>query len=113
LQFSSRAPYAAVIGPSPAAGIATPLAAQGQAPDERPLLGEVPSVFSASKYDQPLNEALADVTAAKLWAGWRFTAAIQNLFDASLADPGGPEHRQDRIPQPGRQFWLKVDFAFR
>ena len=52
-------------------------------------------------------------TAAKLWAGWRFTAAIQNLFDASLADPGGPEHRQDRIPQPGRQFWLKVDFAFR
>ena len=35
------------------------------------------------------------------------------VFGASLADPGGPEHRQDRIPQPGRQFWLKVDFAFR
>jgi outer membrane receptor for ferrienterochelin and colicins len=53
------------------------------------------------------------LTAAKLWGGLRLTAAVQNLLDASLADAGGPEHRQDRIPQPGRQFWLKIDYAFR
>lgn len=53
------------------------------------------------------------LTAAKPWPGVRITAAIQNLFDVTLADPAGPEHRQDRIPQPGRQFWLKLDLAFR
>ena len=37
-------------------------AAGAQVPDERALLGEVPSVFAASKYDQPLSEAPADVT---------------------------------------------------
>jgi hypothetical protein len=40
------------------------------------------------------------------------TAAVQNVFDVTLADPGGPEHRQDRIPLPGRQFWLKFDLSF-
>jgi outer membrane receptor for ferrienterochelin and colicins len=51
-------------------------------------------------------------TAQNFWPGLRLTAAVQNVFDATLADPGGPEHRQDRIPQPGREFWLKVDVAF-
>ena len=68
----------------------------------------------ACRHDHPA-QALTNLvfTAARLWGGLRLTAAVQNLFDASLADPGGPEHRQDRIPQPGRQFWLKIDYAFR
>lgn len=37
-------------------------AAGAQVPDDRALLGEVPSVFAASKYDQPLSEAPADVS---------------------------------------------------
>ena len=43
----------------------SPAVAQGSAPlppDERALLTDVPSVFAASKYDQPLSEAPADVT---------------------------------------------------
>lgn len=48
-------------------------------------------------------------------AGWglRATAAVTNLFDVTLADPGGPEHAADRIPQPGRGFWLKLEYARR
>lgn len=53
------------------------------------------------------------LTAAKLWDGLRLTATVQNVFDVALADAAGPEHRQDRIPQPGRRFWLKIDYAFR
>jgi outer membrane receptor for ferrienterochelin and colicins len=52
------------------------------------------------------------LTAQNFWPGVRLTAAALNLFDAQLADPAGPEHRQDRIPRPGRQFWLKLDLAF-
>ncbi len=61
------------------------------------------------------GNALTNValTASKLWKDVRVTAAVQNLFDVSLADPAGPEHRQDRIPLPGRQFWLRVDVSFR
>jgi len=35
------------------------------------------------------------------------------LAQSFADDPGGPVHRQDRIPQPGRQFWLKFDYALR
>ncbi len=52
-------------------------------------------------------------TMANLWGGLRVTAAVTNLFDETLADPGGPEHAPDRIPQPGRGFWLKLEYAFR
>jgi len=52
-------------------------------------------------------------TIANLWGGLRVTAAVTNLFDVTLADPGGPEHAVDRIPQPGRGFWLKLEYAFR
>lgn len=52
------------------------------------------------------------LTVQKIVPGLRMTAAVQNLFDVALADPAGPEHRQDRIPQPGRQFWLKFDLSF-
>jgi outer membrane receptor for ferrienterochelin and colicins len=51
-------------------------------------------------------------TAQKFWKGLRVAAVVQNLFDTTLADPGGPEHRQDRIPLPGRQFLLKLEYAF-
>jgi outer membrane receptor for ferrienterochelin and colicins len=51
-------------------------------------------------------------TAQKFWKGLRVAAVVQNLFDATLADPAGPEHRQDRIPLPGRQFLLKLEYAF-
>ena len=53
------------------------------------------------------------LTVQRLWPGARLTASVQNLFDVTLADPAGPEHRQDRIPLPGRTFWLKLDLAFR
>ena len=50
------------------------------APDERTLLEGVPSVFAASKYDQPLTEAPADVSivtrAEILRYGWRTLADV-------------------------------------
>ncbi|HEY5307925.1 MAG TPA: TonB-dependent receptor, partial [Casimicrobiaceae bacterium] len=52
------------------------------------------------------------ITAQKLAPGLRVTGIVQNLFNTSLADPAGPEHPVDRIPSPGRQFWLKLDQAF-
>lgn len=52
------------------------------------------------------------LTAQKLSPGLRVTALVQNLFNTALADPAGPEHPVDRIPSPGRQFWLKLDLAF-
>ena len=54
-------------------------AARGRA-DERTLLEGVPSVFAASKYDQPLTEAPADVSivtrAEILRYGWRTLADV-------------------------------------
>ncbi len=52
------------------------------------------------------------VTAQKFWKGLRLAAVVQNLFDTALADPAGSEHRQDRIPSPGRQYFLKLEYAF-
>ena len=52
------------------------------------------------------------LTVQKVLPGLRMTAAAQNLFDVTLADPAGPEHRQDRISLPGRRFWLKFDLSF-
>ncbi|MFO1325515.1 MAG: TonB-dependent receptor [Burkholderiales bacterium] len=51
------------------------------------------------------------LTVQRLLPGLRVTASVQNLFDVALADPGGAEHRFDRIPLPGRQYWLKLDLA--
>jgi len=51
-------------------------------------------------------------TTQKIWKGVRLAAIVQNLFDTTLADPAGSEHRQDRIPSPGRRFLLKLDYAF-
>ena len=39
-------------------------------------------------------------------------ATVENLFDATLVDPAGPEHRMDRIPLSGRRFWVTLDVAF-
>jgi iron complex outermembrane receptor protein len=40
------------------------------------------------------------------------SASVYNLFDKSYADPGGGEHVQDRIPQDGRSFRVKVTASF-
>lgn len=37
---------------------------------------------------------------------------VGNLFDASYADPGGEEHRQDLLVRDGRTAWLSVGFRF-
>lgn len=83
------------------------------------VVAAIESVFQSSR--QTLagttlpGQALTNlaVTAHKIWPDVRITGVISNLFDVTLADPAGPEHRQDRIPLPGRQFWLKLDVAFR
>ncbi len=59
---------------------------------------------------QALTNLVGTVVVA--W-GLRATAAVTNLFDVTLADPGGPEHVADRIPQPGRGFWLKLEYTWR
>jgi len=41
----------------------------------------------------------------------KLTAGLYNLFDQSYPDPGGPEHRQDRIPQDGFTFRVQVRYA--
>lgn len=41
-----------------------------------------------------------------------FAAAVYNLLDQAYADPAGPEHVQDRIPQDGITFRLQVRYAF-
>ncbi|MCC7041939.1 MAG: TonB-dependent receptor [Burkholderiales bacterium] len=52
-------------------------------------------------------------TLAHVAGGLRLTAAVTNLFDVTLADVSRPEHAMDRIAQPGRGFWLKVEYTFR
>ncbi len=44
--------------------------------------------------------------------GLEVSASVRNLFDAEFADPGSGEHVQDKIPQDGRSFWLKVKYGF-
>jgi len=42
----------------------------------------------------------------------RVSAGLYNLFDQSYPDPGGAEHRQDRIPQDGLTFRVQLRYAF-
>jgi iron complex outermembrane receptor protein len=94
-----------------AAAWAFPVGAQ-TAPDERARLDDVPSVFSASKYDQPVALAPADVTvvtrAEILRYGWLTLAEVlrgvrsffvTNDLNCSYAGVRG--------------FTLKIDSAFR
>ena len=80
MSLSSCARHAALLAACLSAGVAASAGAQSTAPDERALLGDVPSVFTASKYDQPLNEAPADVTvvtrAEILRYGWLTLADV-------------------------------------
>jgi iron complex outermembrane receptor protein len=47
-----------------------------------------------------------------LLPGLDVSATAYNLFDRGHADLGGPEHRQELIPQDGRSFRIKATAAF-
>ncbi len=44
--------------------------------------------------------------------GLDVSVSIYNLFDKKYSDPGGPEHRQDKIEQDGRSFRIKATYNF-
>ncbi len=48
----------------------------------------------------------------KLPRGLDVSASVYNLFDKRYADPAGEEHRQQTIPQDGRNFHLKLTCRF-
>jgi outer membrane cobalamin receptor len=50
--------------------------------------------------------------AARLAPGFDLSGSVYNLLNRHLADPGGAEHLQDAIPQPGRQFRIKLTYTF-
>lgn len=53
------------------------------------------------------------VLQAPQWVkGGNFTLGIYNLFDAKYADPAGPEHEGDTIPQARRSLRLKAEYTF-
>lgn len=52
------------------------------------------------------------VSSVRLAPGLEVSASIYNLFDRRYADPGGEEHLQDAIPQDGRNFRVKLSYAF-
>lgn len=66
------------------------------------LQSEVPGYWLA-------NLTLSSV---RLATGLEASASIYNLFDRRYADPGGEEHVQDTIPQDGRNFRIKLSYAF-
>ena len=65
--------------------------------------------------EQPPAQALTNLvgTLVRVGGGLRVAAAVTNLFDVTLADPGGAEHAVDRIAQPGRGFWIQLEYTFR
>ncbi len=44
--------------------------------------------------------------------GLDLTAGINNLFNADYADPAGPEHVMDAIPQDKRSYRIKAEYKF-
>ncbi|MGE0454610.1 MAG: TonB-dependent receptor plug domain-containing protein [Vicinamibacteria bacterium] len=52
------------------------------------------------------------VVVTRLRGSWQASAGLYNVFDASYADPGSEEHRQDAIRQNGRSFALKLAWKF-
>lgn len=52
------------------------------------------------------------LAASRLAPGLEVTGTIYNLLNRNLSDPGGEEHVQAAIPQPGRQFRIKLTYAF-
>lgn len=57
---------------------------------------------------------LVDLTlfGANLAPGLDLSASIYNLLDDRHSFPGSPEHTEDRIPQLGRTFRLKLNYRF-
>ena len=47
-----------------------------------------------------------------LGRSWSLTAAIRNVLDADYADPASSSHRQDAIPQNGRQLRVGLVWKF-
>jgi len=41
-----------------------------------------------------------------------FSAGFYNLLNQSYPDPGGAEHRMDRIPQDGLTFRVQLQYVF-
>ena len=54
----------------------------------------------------------ATLLASKLPWGLELSASVYNLFDRGYADPAGPEHLQDSIPQDGRSYRVKATCRF-
>ncbi|MBP2674616.1 MAG: TonB-dependent receptor [Deltaproteobacteria bacterium] len=54
----------------------------------------------------------ATLLAQKLPAGLELSVSVYNLLDKDYADPAGPEHLQDSIPQDGRNFRVKATCRF-
>jgi outer membrane cobalamin receptor len=50
--------------------------------------------------------------APNLLKGGNVSLGIYNLLDAKYADPAGPEHEQDALPQARRSFRLKTEYKF-
>jgi outer membrane receptor protein involved in Fe transport len=49
---------------------------------------------------------------ARIRGPFDLSASVYNLFDERYSDPGAPEHRQDLIPQNGRNVRLKLSWRF-
>lgn len=68
----------------------------------RSLAGEIPA-FSIANFNLlvPLGRR-----------GEELSVALYNVFDKRYADPGGPEHVQDRIPQDARTLFGRLRMRF-
>lgn len=56
--------------------------------------------------------ANAQLGYAPAGARWSAALGIYNLGDVRYADPAGPEHRQDRLEQDGRQWRVQLGWRF-
>jgi iron complex outermembrane receptor protein len=56
--------------------------------------------------------ANATLLAKKLPWGLELSASVYNILDKEYADPAGPEHFQDSLPQDGRNYRLKASCRF-
>lgn len=52
------------------------------------------------------------LAASSLAPGLEVTGTVYNLLNRRLSDPGGEEHVQAVIPQPGRHFRVKLTYTF-
>jgi len=73
-------------------------------------LGERRSV--AGTRVPPYLRANAQLAYAPAGERWSIAVGLYNLADAHYDDPAGPEHRQDTLPQDGRQWRLQFGWSF-